>query len=147
MPVEHHHATPARVLAVAADHIERVGLYQGERLWQPGKPGESAPCSVLHAWDQGVRAVKPRWSDHDEELWGAFHRALRRSLVAISNHVNGRPVRPAAWQHLRMVEDAYRRTMLWCWGDEPGRTTRGAVEAFRAAAARCGSERDHAKSA
>ncbi|MFD0417815.1 DUF6197 family protein [Streptomyces sp. NPDC127108] len=136
-------ATAARVLAAAADHMERVGLYQGERLWQPGKPGESAPCTMLHAWDQGVRAVKPRWSIRDEELWSAFHRALRHSLVVLSDHLNGRPVPPTAWRHLRMVEDAYRRIALWCWGDEPGRTTEEAVEAFRAAAALCGSDREH----
>ncbi|MFH8404769.1 DUF6197 family protein [Streptomyces sp. NPDC018019] len=143
MPPRNRPATPASILAAAADHIERVGLYQGEHLWKPGQMGDDAPCTVLHAWDQGVRAVKPHWSVGGEP-WDLFARALWGSLEAVSNHINGRPVPPVRWRELGLCENAYRRTMLWCWGDEPGRTAREAAAAFRAAAELRRSDRDHA---
>ncbi|MFD9150343.1 DUF6197 family protein [Streptomyces diastaticus] len=126
--------TPARILTAAADHIERVGLYQGDHLWQPGRMGDTAPCTVLHAWERGVRSVRPRWSVRGEP-WAIFQHALSDSLVVLSNQVNGRPVSNVRWRTLRLTEDAYRRTLLWCWGDESGRTTAGAAAMIRAAAA------------
>ncbi|QHC26398.1 DUF6197 family protein [Streptomyces sp. GS7] len=118
MPHRRIAATPARILTAAADHIERVGLYQGDHLWQPGRMGDTAPCTVLHAWERGVRSARPRWSVRGEP-WNVFHRALADSLVVLSNHINGRPVSGVRWRKLRLTEDAYRRTLLWCWGDEP----------------------------
>ncbi|MFC8894469.1 DUF6197 family protein [Streptomyces cinereoruber] len=135
-------ATPARILTAAADHIERVGLYQGDHLWQPGRMGDNAPCTVLHAWGRGVRAVRPRWSERGES-WDIFQRALTDSLVVLTNHINGRPVSDVRWRKLRLTEDAYRRTMLWCWGDEPERTTAEAAAVIRAAAALHQSDGDH----
>ncbi|MGW7292878.1 DUF6197 family protein [Streptomyces xiamenensis] len=142
MPSRKPPATPARILMSAADHIERVGLYQGEHLWQPGRMGDAAPCNLLHAWERGVRAVRPRWSVRGEP-WEIFHRAVADSLVTLSNHINGGPMSGVRWRKLRIAEDAYRRTMLWCWGDEPERTTADASALLRAAAALCQSGPDH----
>ncbi|MFD5553736.1 DUF6197 family protein [Streptomyces sp. NPDC127068] len=135
-------ATSARILTAAAAHIERVGLYQGDHLWQPGRMGGTAPCTVLHAWDRGVRAARPRWSVRGEP-WNIFQRALTDSLTVLSDHINGRPVPGVRWRKLRLTEDAYRRTMLWCWGDEPERTTAEAAAMIRTAAAHCPSDGDH----
>ncbi|MER6023849.1 DUF6197 family protein [Streptomyces anulatus] len=134
-------ATPARILTAAADHIERVGLYQGDHLWQPGRMGDT-PCTVLHAWERGVRSVRPRWSVRGEP-WDVFQRALFDSLVVLSNQVNGRPVSGVRWRKLRLTEDAYRRTLLWCWGDEPERNTAEAAAMIRTAAALHPSDGDH----
>lgn len=142
MPSRKPPATPARILTAAADHIERVGLYQGDHLWQPGRMGGTAPCTVLHAWERGVRSVRPRWSVRGEP-WGTFQRALFDSLVLLSNQVNGRPVSGVRWRKLRLTEDAYRRTLLWCWGDEPERTTAEAATVIRTAAALHPSDGDH----
>ncbi|MEE1797177.1 DUF6197 family protein [Streptomyces sp. JV176] len=142
MPSRKPHATPARILTTAADHVERVGLYQGDHLWQPGRMGDTAPCTVLHAWERGVRAARPRWSERGE-LWDIFHRALTDSLVVLTNHINGRPVSGVRWRELRLTEDAYRRVMLWCWGDDPERTTVEAAAVIRAAAALYSSDADH----
>lgn len=139
-------ATPARILTAAARHIERVGLYQGEHLWQPGRMGDAAPCTVLHAWERGVRAARPHWSVRGEP-WDTFQRALTDSLVIFSNHINGRPVAPTRWRKLRIEEYAYRRVLLWCWGDEPARTAEEAAAAFRDAAARLGSDHGHGNAA
>jgi hypothetical protein len=141
MPHRKPHATPARILT-AADHIERVGLYQGDHLWQPGRMGDTAPCTVLHAWERGVRVARPRWSVRGEP-WDICHRALTDSLVMLTNHLNGRPVSGVRWRKLRLTEDAYRRTMLWCWGDEPERTTAEAAAMIHAAAALCPSGPEH----
>ncbi|MFF7797456.1 DUF6197 family protein [Streptomyces olivaceus] len=135
MPSRKPHATPARILTAAADHIERVGLYQGDHLWQPGRVGDTAPCTVLYAWERGVRSVRPRRSVRGEP-WDIFQRAISDSLVALSDHLNGRPVSDF-WKRLMLTEDAYRRSLLWCWGDEPGRTTVEAAATIRAAAALC----------
>ena len=142
MPPQKPRATPARILTAAADHIERVGLYQGDHLWQPGRMSDAAPCTVLHAWERGVRAARPRWSVRGEP-WDIFHRALSDSLVMLSDHLNGRRVPSVRWRKLRLSEDAYRRTVLWCWGDEPERTTAEAAVMIRAAAAQCLSGADH----
>ncbi|MFJ8953482.1 DUF6197 family protein [Streptomyces sp. NPDC102381] len=142
MPSRRPPATPARILTAAADHIERVGLYQGDHLWQPGRMGDTAPCTVLHAWERGVRSVRPRWSVRGEP-WDIFQRALSDSLVVLSNHVNGRSVSGVRWRKLRLTEDAYRRTLLWCWGDEPERTTAEAAAMIRAAATLHASDGDH----
>ncbi|MEV3853022.1 DUF6197 family protein [Streptomyces sp. NPDC050095] len=142
MPPRKPSATPARILTAAANHIERVGLYQGEHLWQPGRMGDTAPCTVLHAWERGVRTVRPHWVVRGEP-WDIFHRALADSLVVLSDHLNGRPVSGVRWRRLRMAEDAYRRSLLWCWGDEPSRTTTEAAAALRAAAALHPSGGDH----
>ncbi|MFF8432812.1 DUF6197 family protein [Streptomyces bacillaris] len=142
MPYRKPHATPARILTAAADHIERVGLYQGDHLWQPGRMGDTAPCTVLHAWERGVRSARPRWSVRGEP-WDIFQRALADSLVVLSNHINGRPVSGVRWRKLRLTEDAYRRTLLWCWGDAPERTTAEAVAMIRTAAALHPSDGDH----
>ncbi|QCX77819.1 hypothetical protein C9F11_20935 [Streptomyces sp. YIM 121038] len=143
MPPRKTPATPAHILNAAADHIERVGLYQGEHLWQPGKMGDTAPCNVLHAWDQGVSAARPHRSVPAGLAWDIFHSALRDSLIMASDHVAGGPIPPARWQALEMVEWAYRRTTLWSWGDEPGRTAVEAAAMFRAVAAPVTSDRDH----
>ncbi|MFF6956172.1 DUF6197 family protein [Streptomyces sp. NPDC008317] len=143
MPRRKAPATPARILAAAADHIERVGLYRGDHLWQPGRTGETAPCTVLHAWERGVRAARPHWSVRGEP-WDIFHRALADSLVVLSDHVSGRPVPAVRWRKLRLTEDAYRRTLLWCWGDAPERTTGEAAATIRAAAALCSAGAGHA---
>lgn len=135
-------AAPARILTAAAEHIERVGLYQGDHLWQPGRMGDTAPCTVLHAWERGVRAARPRWSVRGEP-WAIFQRALTDSLVALTNHISGRPVPGVRQRELRLTEVAYRRTMLWCWGDEPERTTTEAAAMIRAAAALHSSDGDH----
>jgi len=145
MSAHRHPATPARILTTAADHIERVGLYQGDYLWQPGQLGDFAPCTVLHAWGRGVRAVRPRWSLHGEP-WDVFQQAVADSLVILSDHINGRPVPSIRWKKLRLPEDAYRRTVLWCWGDAPERTTGEAAAMIRAAAVRCLSDVDHGAS-
>ncbi|MEN8650595.1 DUF6197 family protein [Streptomyces sp. 21So2-11] len=137
-------ATPARIFTAAADHIERVGLYQGDHLWQPGRMGENAPCTVLHAWERGVRAARPGWSVRGEP-WDIFRRALADSLVVLSNHINGRPVSGVRWRKLRLTEDAYRRTLLWCWGDAPERTAAEATAMIRAAAVPYLSGGGHAK--
>ncbi|WP_338684535.1 DUF6197 family protein [Streptomyces acidiscabies] len=142
MPSRKPNATPVRILTTAANHIERVGLYQGDHLWQPGRMGDTAPCTVLHAWERGVRTSRPRWSVRGEP-WDVFHRALADSLVVLSDHINGRAVPSLRWRRLRLTEDAYRRTVLWCWGDVPERTTDEAAELLRAAAARCLSDADH----
>lgn len=142
MPSRKPPATPARILTAAADHIERVGLYQGDRLWQPGRMGDSAPCTVLHAWERGVRAARPHRSVHGEP-WAVFQRALSDSLVVLSDHVTGGPVCGVRWRRLRLTEDAYRRTLLWCWGDEPGRTAAEAAATIRAAAPLRPSDGDH----
>ncbi|MBT2406775.1 MULTISPECIES: DUF6197 family protein [unclassified Streptomyces] len=142
MPRRKGPAAPARILTVAADHIERVGLYQGDHLWQPGRMGDTAPCTVLHAWERGVRAARPRWSVRGEP-WDIFQRALFDSLVVLSNHINGRPVSGVRWRNLRLTEDAYRRTMLWCWGGGPERTTAEAAAIIRTAAALYPSGADH----
>ncbi|MDV5145500.1 DUF6197 family protein [Streptomyces sp. SBC-4] len=142
MPSRKAHATPARILVATADHIERVGLYQGDHLWQPGRLGHDAPCTLLHAWERGVRATRPHWSVRGEP-WEVFRRALGDSLVLLSDHINGRPVAAARWRKLRLTEDAYRRTMLWCWGDEPERTAAEAAATVRAAAL-CRGDADHA---
>lgn len=142
MPSRKPPATPARILTAAADHIERVGLYRGEHLWQPGRMGDTAPCTVLHAWERGVRSARPRWSVRGEP-WDIFQRALFDSLVVLSNHINGRPVSGVRWRKLKLAEDAYRRTLLWCWGDEPERTTAEAAAMIRAAAALHPSDGDH----
>ncbi|MER7043630.1 DUF6197 family protein [Streptomyces jumonjinensis] len=134
--------TPARILNAAARHIERVGLYRGDHLWQPGKMGDTAPCNVLHAWEQGVRAVRPHRSVKGE-AWTVFHHAITDSLAAMSDHVNGRRVSPMRWLELNLDQRAYRRTMLWCWGDEPGRTAEEAAAAFRSAATLDVSDRRH----
>ncbi|MFE0177643.1 DUF6197 family protein [Streptomyces sp. NPDC059002] len=141
MPPRKPPATPARILTAAAVHIDRVGLYQGDHLWQPGKMGDNAPCNLLHAWERGVRANRPHWAVRGEP-WDIFHRALTNSLAIFSDHINGRPVAPARWRKLRIDEYVYRRTMLWCWGDDPRRTSGEAATAFRAAAATCGRGRD-----
>lgn len=91
MPASWRPATPTRILTAAADHIERVGLYQGDHLWKPGRMSDAAPCTVLHAWERGVRAARPRWSVRGE-AWDIFHRALADSLVILTDHINGRPV-------------------------------------------------------
>ena len=135
-------ATPARILTAAADHIERVGLYQGDHLWQPGRMGSTAPCNLLHAWGRGVRAARPRWSERGQ-VWDIFQRALFDSLVVLSNEVHGRPVSPARWRRLGLAEDAYRRSLLWCWTDTPGRTTAEAAVLIRSAAALHRSDADH----
>ncbi|QUI32643.1 hypothetical protein H9W91_18600 [Streptomyces alfalfae] len=142
MPSRKPYATPARILTAAADHIERVGLYQGDHLWQPGRMGDTAPCTVLHAWGRGVRSVRPRWSVRGEP-WDIFQRALSDSLVVLSNQANGRPVSGVRWRKLKLTEDAYRRTLLWCWGDEPERTTAEAAAMIRTAAALHPSDGDH----
>jgi hypothetical protein len=142
VPPRKPNAIPARILTAAADHVERVGLYQGDHLWKPGRMGDTAPCTVLHAWERGVRAARPRWSVRGEP-WDIFHRALADSLVVLSNHINGRPVSAIRWHKLRFTEDAYRRTLLWCWGDAPGRTTAEAAAMLRAAAALYSSDADH----
>ncbi|MET8980988.1 DUF6197 family protein [Streptomyces sp. NPDC004539] len=142
MPARRQPATPARILTAAANHIERVGLYQGDHLWQPGRMGGAAPCTVLHAWERGVRVARPRWSAHREQ-WDVFRQALADSLVVLSDHVNGRAVPSLRWRKLRLAEDAYRRTVLWCWGDAPERTTDEAAAMIRAAAGRCLSDADH----
>ncbi|WP_223006799.1 DUF6197 family protein [Streptomyces roseirectus] len=136
-------ATSARILTTtAAAHIERVGLYQGDHLWQPGRMGDSAPCTVPHAWERGVRAARPRWSARGEP-WDVFHQALADSLTILSDHINGRAVPSVRWRKLRLTENAYRRTVLWCWGDAPERTTDEAAVMIRAAAARCLCDVDH----
>ncbi|MDX3387549.1 DUF6197 family protein [Streptomyces niveiscabiei] len=142
MSARHRPATPSRILTTAANHIERVGLYQGDHLWQPGRMGDAAPCTVLHAWERGVRAARPRWTVRGEP-WEVFHQALADSLVVLSDHINGRAVPSLRWRKLRLTEDAYRRTVLWCWGDAPERTTDEAAAMIRAAAARCLSGADH----
>ncbi|MFE4635494.1 DUF6197 family protein [Streptomyces sp. NPDC056773] len=142
MPTPKAAAIPARILTATANHIERVGLYQGDHLWKPGRMGDTAPCTVLHAWECGVRAARPRRSVRGEP-WITFQRALADSLVVLTNHINGRPVPGIRWRELRLTEDAYRRTMLWCWGDEPERTTAEAAATIRAAAALYPSEWDH----
>ncbi|MBD0688540.1 DUF6197 family protein [Streptomyces sp. CBMA123] len=142
MPPRKPRATPARILTAAADHIERVGLYQGDQLWQPGRMGNTAPCTVLHAWARGVRAARPHWSVRGEP-WDIFQRALFDSLVVLSNHINGRPVAPIRWRRLGLGEDAYRRTLLWCWGDAPERTTAEAAALLRSAASLYPSGVDH----
>lgn len=81
----------------------------------PAGWGDTAPCTVLHAWERGVRSARPRWSVRGEP-WDIFQRALFDSLVVLSNHINGRPVSGVRWRKLRLTEDAYRCTMLWCWG-------------------------------
>lgn len=105
--------------------------------------GDTAPCNMLHAWEQGVRANRPHRSVRGEP-WVIFRRAPTVSLVAISDDVNGRPIRASEWRRLNMTEDAYRRTTLWCWGDRPGRTVEHAAAAFRAAAGLSLCDRDHA---
>lgn len=145
MPSRKTPATPARILTAAADHIARVGLYQGDHLWQPGRMGDTAPCTVLHAWERGVRAARPRWSVRGEP-WDIFHRALADSLVVLSDHINGRPVSGVRWRKLRLTEDAYRRTLLWCWGDAPEWTTAEAAAMIRAAAALYPRDADHSMS-
>ncbi len=55
--------------------------------------------------------------------------------MVLTNHINGRPVSGVRWRKLKLSEDTYRRTMLWCWGDEPERTAAEAAEMIRAAAA------------
>ncbi|NJQ08156.1 DUF6197 family protein [Streptomyces lonarensis] len=142
MPSRRPPATPTRILNAAADHIQRVGLYQGDHLWQPGRMGDTAPCTVLHAWGRGVRSVRPRWSVQGEP-WAVFHRALSESLVLLSDHINGCPVPVIRWRKLGITEDAYRRTLLWCWGDDPSRTTVEAVEMIRAAPVRRQGDGDH----
>ncbi len=136
-------ATPARILTAAADHIERVGLYQGDHLWQPGRMGNTAPCNLLHAWGRGVHAARPRWSQRGE-AWEVFQRSLFDSLVVLSNQAHGGPVSPVRWRKLGLAEDAYRRTLLWCWNDAPGRTTAEAAALIRSAAALYRSDADHA---
>ncbi|MFJ8385548.1 DUF6197 family protein [Streptomyces sp. NPDC094438] len=142
MPPRQIPATPARILTAAADHIERVGLYQGDHLWQPGKMGDNAPCNVLHAWDQGVSAARPHRSVRGV-AWEIFQGARRDSLIMFSDHIEGGAIAPARWEALRMDEDAYRRTSLWIWGEEPSRTAEEVAAAFRAVAAPVTSDRDH----
>ncbi|MEY9950505.1 DUF6197 family protein [Kitasatospora sp. GAS1066B] len=135
-------ATPARILTTAAAHIERVGLYQGDHRWQPGRMGNTAPCNLLHAWECGVRAARPRWSERGQ-AWEIFQRALFDSLVVLSNEAHGRPVSPVRWRRLGLPEDAYRRSLLWCWTDSPGRTAAEAAALLRSAAALYRSDADH----
>ncbi|WP_413100085.1 DUF6197 family protein [Streptomyces sp. Inha503] len=77
------HPTPARILTALANHIEHVGLYQGEEPWQPGKLGDTPPRTVLHAWDRGMRAVKPHWSARGEP-WDILHCARRTLGIDIT---------------------------------------------------------------
>lgn len=142
MPQRKTPASPAHILTYAAEHIEGVGLYQGEHLWQPGRMGDVAPCSVLHAWELGVAAARPARSVRGH-AWDIFHTALRDSLILISDYAHGGPIPPERWEGLNMDERAYRRTVLWCWGDEPGRTAEEVAAAFRAVAAPVTSDREH----
>jgi len=131
----------ARVLAAAADHIQRVGLYQGEgHLWRPEQMGDVAPCTPLHAFEIGVRTVRPNRFHPEPDEWDAFQVAIVRALTTLSDHVNGVPIRPERWEQLQMTEYGLRRSVLWLWGDEPDRTAEDAAAAFRQAAelAKCG---------
>ncbi|MEY9937629.1 DUF6197 family protein [Streptacidiphilus sp. MAP5-3] len=124
-----------RILNAAARHIERVGLYQGgEHLWQPGRMGDTAPCGTLHAWDRGVCAARPARSVTDETQWEAFRHGHARALKAISDLVNGTPINPVRWRMLRMSATSCRQSVLWEWGDQPGRTAEECAAAFREAA-------------
>ncbi|MEW1721648.1 DUF6197 family protein [Streptomyces sp. NPDC093109] len=133
MPFRTSATTPARILTAAADHIERVGLYQGDELWQPGEASDAAPCTVLYAWERSVRAARPSESA-GEEAWEVFHGTFMDSLVVLSDHMNERPVQGRRWRELGLMEDSYRCLMVWCWGNEPGRTAGEAVAVLRAAA-------------
>ncbi|MFI5809181.1 DUF6197 family protein [Streptomyces sp. NPDC051561] len=142
MPTKTLHATPASILAAAAEHVERVGLCQGEHLWEPGKMGDTAPCNAAWAWGRGVRAAKPHRSVRGEP-WRVFGRAHVEALAVISDHVNGTPILSADWEHLHMDEHAYRYSTLWLWGNRPGCTTAEVAAAFRVAGGLCLSEDDH----
>ena len=125
----------ARMLTAAADHIQRVGIYQGDgHLWQPEQMGDVAPCTPLHAFETGVRAVRPNRFNPEPDVWDAFQAAIVRALTTVSDHVNGTPIRPERWEQLQMSEYGIRRSVLWLWGDEPGRTTEDTAAAFREAA-------------
>ncbi|MFJ2819411.1 DUF6197 family protein [Streptomyces sp. NPDC087294] len=142
MPLRKSRTTPARILTAAADHVERVGLYRGDHSSKPGRVGDAAPCTVLHAWERGVRTARPRWSVRSEP-WDIFHGVVACSLVLLSDHINGGPVSGVQWRQVRLTEDAYRRTLLWCWGYVPGRTTVEAAAMIRAAASPRASDVDH----
>jgi len=134
----------ARMLTAAADHIERVGLYQGEgHMWKPEQMGDIAPCTPLHAFEIGVRTVRPNRFQPDPDEWDAFQVAIVRALTTVSDHVNGTPIQPERWEQLQMTEYGLRRAVLWLWGDESSRTAGDAAAAFRQAADQARSDVDH----
>ncbi|RZU28221.1 hypothetical protein EV284_6387 [Streptomyces sp. BK022] len=121
--------TPAGVLEWAAIRVETVGHRPGEESHDPAGYVDTAPCTMLHALERAVRAVKPLPSERNPE-WGAYREASD-AVRLMAEYLAGGPVAPDGGP---LEVDAQRRAVILAWGNRAGRTTEEVAAAFRAAA-------------
>ncbi|MEU2514433.1 DUF6197 family protein, partial [Streptomyces syringium] len=127
--------TAPEILAWAACHIENVGLYQGDGLFnRPGRGVELAchPRGAVSVAAGNGRFASGRTYDH-----AAIQAAEREALRLLAEHVTGQPVET-------LTDSAAVRACYWRpideWGMVEGRTAAEVAEAMRAAATGEGGE-------
>ncbi|MFF0386803.1 DUF6197 family protein [Streptomyces sp. NPDC004286] len=125
--------TAAGVLEWAAVRVESVGHRPAEESHDPAGYVDTAACTMLHALERAMRAVKPLPSERPP-AWEAYREASD-AVRLVAEHLAGGPVAPdgGPWE----VETGHRAVIL-AWGNKYGRTTAEVAAALRAAATGAG---------
>lgn len=135
-------ATTTGLLAWMAAHLEDVTLWGGVESHDPAGFADTAPCTVLHAFDRAQRAAIPGPGEYPKD-WEGSAESRVEALLLLSDLVAGGPVDDGPepleeWGRVRREYDRARtlrrRGVVARWGAEPGRTTWDVVETLREAA-------------
>jgi len=127
--------TASHVLGWAAQHLSAVGLRRGPENFDPAGFGDSAPCTVLHAFDRAQRAARAD-PDQPVEVWTWSREARTEALRSLSDTVAGGAIGDPAPTHSgQQAQEAHRRTLVGQWAQMPGRTLAEVTAVFRSAAA------------
>ncbi|MET8696853.1 DUF6197 family protein [Streptomyces bauhiniae] len=121
--------TSAGVLEWAAVRVESVGHRPAEESHDPAGYVDTAACTMLHALERAMRAVKPQPSER-HPAWAAYREASG-AVRLLAEYLAGGPVAPDGGP--LEVEAEYRAVVL-AWGNQAGRTAAEVAAAFRAAA-------------